>query len=166
VKPVLPGSPSPVSPIKPVIPGAVAPVTPVAPGAPLKPASAVPAVLAKGNDKTGTQAVKTPPPKETARITVKPSLPAARPAGAGNLVGVKPVVAAGAVAATAGALTPAAPATPAAVSAKKPDAVPIAGIPAFEEEKSTTLTTALAGALALMTWGTAGILIASYLRML
>jgi hypothetical protein len=166
VKPVVPGA---IAPVTPVVPGAVTPVKPIAPGAvaPLKPAASVPAVLPKGNDKTGTTAVKTPPPKETARITVKPSLPTARPAVA---AGVKPaVVVAGAAAATAAAATPAAKGTPVAtpaVAVKKADAVPIAGIPAFEEDKSTTLTTALAGALFLLTWGTAGILLASYFRML
>jgi methylthioribose-1-phosphate isomerase len=36
----------------------------------------------------------------------------------------------------------------------------------FQEEGSTVLTTALAGALALLTWGTAGVLIASYLALI
>ena len=109
--------------------------------------------MAKGNDKTGTQAVKTPPPKETARITVKPSLPTARPAGSAT-AGVKPAVAAGAVAATAAALTPAAPAAPAAVrqegrcrrGQESPTRCRSRAFPAFEEDKSTVLTTSLAGA--------------------
>jgi hypothetical protein len=160
VKPVVPGAPSPVKPVMPgaIVPVPIMPVKPIAPGSPLKPASAVPAVVAKSSDKTGTQAVKTPPPKETARITVKPSLPTARPAGVANIAGVKPAVVA------AGAAVPvvAAVATP----GKKVAAVPVAGIPAFEEEKSTTMTTAVAFALVLLTWGTAGILIASFYRML
>ena len=112
--------------------------------------------LPKASDKTGTtQAVKTPPPKETARITVKPSLPSTgpRPAVAGSPPSVKPAVAA---VAGAGAAVVAG-----AAVAKKPDVVPVAGIPAFNDEKSTTLTTVLAGVLALLTWSTAGILFAS-----
>ena len=155
----------PVTPVKPVVPGAPAAVVPVAPGAPLKPAAAIPAAVPKGNDKTGTTAVKTPPPKETARITVKPSLPTARPAGAA--VAVKPAVVAAGAAAAAGAVVAAGGAKPVAatpVSARKPDAVPIAGIPAFEEEKSTALTTGLAAALMVLTWLSALILAAGYLH--
>jgi hypothetical protein len=158
-----------------VVPGAVAPVTPVtpavpvAPGTPLKPAAAIPAAVSKGNEKTGTTAVKTPPPKETARITVKPSLPTARPAGAA----AKPVVAVAGAAAAAGAVVAAAGAKPVVatpgatpVAAKKADAVPIAGIPVYEEEKSTAITTGIAFTLMLLTWGTAGILAASYFHYL
>jgi methylthioribose-1-phosphate isomerase len=36
----------------------------------------------------------------------------------------------------------------------------------FHDEGSTTLTTALAGALALLTWGTAAVLILSYLAVI
>jgi hypothetical protein len=171
-KPVLPGAVVPVSAVKPVLPGAIAPVSPIKPvtpggivpvaQTPLKPAAAVPAVLPQGDKRTGTTAVKNAPPKETSRITVKPSLPAGRPAG--NLSAAKPVVA-GAMAAGAVA---AATATPSAtVTPKRADAPPVAIMPgAFDEERSTTLTTALAGVLAVLTWGTAGILVASYLRIL
>jgi hypothetical protein len=48
---------------------------------------------------------------------------------------------------------------PAAVSAG--GAVVAAPAVTYEEETSTTLTTALSGALALVTWGTAGVLFAS-----
>ena len=194
VKPVLPGAPAPVSAVKPVVPpgpaaqlkpgapamvtpvvpvSAVRPVTPgaVIPGAPLKPAAAVPVVQPEVSKKTGTAAVKTAPPKETARITVKPSLPTARPAG-GNLGGIKPVVAVGAAAAMAAAATPPATtpgavtpavATPAAVTAKKTDTVPVAPMPvAYTEERSTLVTTVLAGCLALLTWGIAGYLFTNY----
>jgi hypothetical protein len=41
-----------------------------------------------------------------------------------------------------------------------------AAAPHYEEEGSTMLTTVLAGALALLTWGTAGVLIASYLALI
>jgi hypothetical protein len=142
--------------VKPVLSGAVTP-TPPAPGAPLKPAATVPAPVAKSDSKTGTTAVKTPPPKETARITVKPSLPSAAP---------RPVVA-GAMAAGAGAAVVAAKAaTPATPVAKKSDAAPIAGIPVFDDERSTKVTTALAGALMVLTWGTAVVLFLSYKHMI
>ena len=44
-------------------------------------------------------------------------------------------------------------------------ATPAVAVPStqFQEEGSTTLTTALAGVLAVLTWGTAAVLIASYL---
>jgi hypothetical protein len=166
-KPVLPGAIAPVSPIKPVLPGAVAPISPIKPvtpgglvPVPLKPAAAVPVVLPQGDKRTGTTAVKNAPPKETARITVKPSLPNR---GTATPTAVKPVVAAGAVAAATVAATSAA-------SASKPKAAgtpPVAIMPgAFEEEKSTTLTTSLAGVMAVLTWGTAALLLASYLRVL
>jgi hypothetical protein len=59
-------------------------------------------------------------------------------------------------------------ATPGAtpVAAKKPDAVPVAGIPAFEDERSTKLTTGLAAALMVLTWTSALILAAGYLHYL
>jgi hypothetical protein len=57
---------------------------------------------------------------------------------------VKPAVAAG------GAVVPGVAAVPAAQ---------------FQEERSTTLTTVLAAVLAVVTWGTAGVLIASYLSL-
>jgi hypothetical protein len=160
----------------------------------LKPAASVPAPTPEANAKTGTTIVKSAPPKETARITVKPNLPVAAPVRAGNIPTAKPAVAPGTVpvaamaagaavaagaAAVAGAPKPVAkgtkPATtivktgttkvptpsvkPAAVAAG--GAVVAAPAVAYEEEASTTLTTALSAALALVTWGTAGVLFAS-----
>jgi hypothetical protein len=152
------------------------------------------------NSKTGTSIVKTAPPKETARITVKPNLPPTAVRAAGNFPLPKPApggaavpavaaAAAGAVGAATAAkavVKPAAVGVPKpAVSAKpgkpattivktggakvapaavKPAATPAAvATPAqFQEEGSTTLTTVLAGVLALLTWGTAIVLILSY----
>jgi hypothetical protein len=169
-KPVLPGAIAPVSPIKPVLPGAVAPVAPISPikpvtpagltPVPLKPAAAVPVVLPQGDKRTGTTAVKNAPPKETARITVKPSLPNR---GTATPTVAKPVVAAGAAAAA----TVAAAGVASAPKPKPAGTPPVAIMPgAFEEEKSTTLTTSLAGVMAVLTWGTAALLLASYLRVL
>jgi hypothetical protein len=192
VSPVRPISPvSPVSPVKPITPtGLAAATTPVAPpapgGIPLKPASSIPAGLSEANPKTGTTIVKSAPPKETARITVKPNLPAtARPAGnfptavkaaavavpaavAAAVVAAKPsgkpattVVKTSGVTAKTAVVKPMA--KPGAVSATS--AVPVAPL-VYQEEGSTTLTTALAAVLALLTWGTAGVLIASYLALI
>jgi hypothetical protein len=155
--------------------------------------AATPAKALEGNPKTGTSIVKSAPPKETARITVKPNLPVAvKPVGniptAKPTVGAVPVVAAAAGAAVAaGAVAMAAkpsvggkPATTivkgsgakVAVAAPKP-VVASAGTAAvpttsaqFQEEGSTTLTTALAGVLAALTWGTATVLILSYLAII
>jgi hypothetical protein len=157
---------------------------------PLKPAAALPGLAPIPNPKSGTTIVKSAPPKETARITVKPSLPptATKAAGAGNLPAAKPVagatvpVAAAAAGAVAGAAAVKAtapkaakpattivktPATPKVAAATiKPStagaSVPVAPLPAqYQDEASTTLTTALAGVLAVLTWGTAGVLFAS-----
>jgi len=160
----------------------------------------VPSPSPANNPKSGTTVVKSAPPKETARITVKPSLPGAgavRPAGGGNLPTVKPAAAvavaaaAGVVAGVAAAKTvpnpaakPAAtlpgtakPATVVAKSGAAPSATPSPSsakptakpaVPAtFQEEPtgSTLVTTILAGALAALTWGTAGILAASYFQL-
>jgi methylthioribose-1-phosphate isomerase len=58
----------------------------------------------------------------------------------------------------------------AAVKVVSGTAVPVPAMAAtstqFQEEGSTTLTTVLAGVLALLTWGTAGVLIASYLALI
>lgn len=150
---------------------------------PLKPVSTSPAVLPAQNPKTGTSVVKSAPPKETARITVKPSLPGAPVRAGANFpvakvaAGTVPVVAAAAAgAAVAAKPVSAKPATTiiksggttARATAFKPTAVtPTAATSTeFQEEGSTTLTTALAGVLAVLTWGTAGVLIASYLALI
>jgi len=158
---------------------------------PLKPVSSTPASISEpssktGTSKTGTSIVKAAPPKETARITVKPNLPAAAVRVAGNFPIAKP--AAGGLPVVAAAVAAKAVAKPAFASSKpattivktgaakvasatvKPAAKTAAPAPAvavtstqFQEEGSTTLTTVLAGVLAVLTWGTAGVLIASYL---
>jgi hypothetical protein len=158
----------------------------------MKPASAVPAPTGQQNPKSGTTIVKSAPPKETARITVKPNLPATAVKAGGNfptakpaVAGAAPVAAAAAVGAAAGAVAAKVAAKPAVgnkpattivkgstakvVAAPKPAAasasgtVPVPAMPAsYAEEGSTTLTTALAGVLAVATWGTAGLLFASY----
>jgi hypothetical protein len=145
--------------------------------------------MTEPNSKSGTTIVKSAPPKETARITVKPNLPPAAVRAVGNLPVAKPVAAgvaaagaavvakavvAKAVARPANAPKPAttivkSAATPTVVPATvKPGAasstVPVPAMPAqFQEEGSTMLTTVLAGVLAAMSWATAGILIASYM---
>jgi len=136
--------------------------------------ASTPAVPRDPNSKTGTSVVKSAPPKETARITVKPNLPTVAPrAGGGNLPGVgagaapaaKPVAATkpattivktGVQPARAAVVKPAVTAAPAVAAAPAP----------FQEEASTTLTTVLAALLALLTWGTAGVLIASYYQLI
>jgi hypothetical protein len=174
-----------VSPIKPVVP-VVTPVTlPTTAGAPpppgnipLKPAASVPASLPEGNAKTGTSVVKSAPPKETARITVKPNLPGAPARPAGNFpvakvaAGAVPVVAAGgAVAAKvskpATTIVKSGVTTPrASVVKSSPSPASAAPSTQFQEEGSTTLTTVLAGVLAGLTWGTAGVLLASYFALI
>jgi hypothetical protein len=154
----------------------------------MKPASTTPASASEPNSKTGTSVVKTAPPKETARITVKPNLPATAVRAAGNFpaakpaAGVVPVVAAAAVgAAVAAKAVGSKPATTivktGAPTARAASVKPVTGtaVPApavaatptqFQEEGSTTLTTALAGVLAILTWGTAGVLLASYFALI
>ena len=118
----------PVSPVKPVTPG-----TPPAPVAPLKPAALTPATpLAEPNAKTGTTVVKSAPPKETARITVKPNLPAATPVRASGAPTPRPVPGV-AVAAAAGAVAGAA-----ATEAIAPKAVAKGGKPATTIVKTGT----------------------------
>jgi hypothetical protein len=166
----------------------------------LKPVSSTPASTPGPNGKTGTSIVKSAPPKETARITVKPNLPpsAVRPGGnfpatkaAGGTVPIVVAAAGAAIAAKAGAKpAPGVPGGKPATTIVKAGGVtarvvmpkpgmataatgtPIAGAAApvvaetstqYAEEGSTLLTTALAGVLALLTWGTAAVLIASYL---
>jgi hypothetical protein len=159
---------------------------------PLRPVFSTPASIPQPGSKTGTSIVKTAPPKETARITVKPNLPAAAVRAPGNFPVAKPAAGAvPAVAAAAGAgaaVAAKAVAKPMAASTKpattivktgattaraaiaKPatsgtmaPAVAVTSTPFPQEEGSTTLTTVLAGLLAVLTWGTAGVLIASYL---
>jgi predicted RecA/RadA family phage recombinase len=164
----------------------VAPPSPV--NVPLKPVVSVPASAPEVNTKTGTSIVKTPPPKETARITVKPNLPTPAVRPVGNIPVAKPApvgmggavpVAAAAVAGAAIAPKPAGkPATtivkgvataprPAATVVKPTTAPAVATSPTqFQEEGSTTLTTVLAGLLAVLTWGTAGVLLASYYQLI
>jgi type IV secretory pathway TrbL component len=169
---------------------------------PLKPVSSTPASTSQPSSKTGTSVVKSAPPKETARITVKPNLPptSVRPGGnfpatkaAGGTVPIV-VAAAGAAIAAKAAAKPASSSTPAttivnagSVTARVVTAKPVQGnaipgkavpgtvapavaetetSPQFQQEESTTLTTVLAGVLALLTWGTAGVLIASYLALI
>jgi hypothetical protein len=171
-------------PVAPVAPGG-APILPP-PGAPLRPAAATPgAPPAALGSKSGTAVIKSAPPKETARITVKPSLPPAapvRPPGA-------PVEEAAAAGAAVGAAAAAAPKTvtkggkpattivktgttkftpPAtkATAAAAPGA-PVSNVPVetmtYEEAPSTVMTTSLAAVLALTTWGCFGWLLASYM---
>jgi hypothetical protein len=173
----------------------------------LKPAAAIPASVPEPGSKTGTSIVKSAPPKETARITVKPNLPQAAVRAGGNFPsaakpvpaapGAVPVAAAAAVGAAAGAAvaakavaakpvpsgkpattivkTAAAPkvasasvkAAPVAATATATSTAPaVATSTQFRDEESTTLTTALAAGLAVLTWGTAGVLIASYLALI
>jgi hypothetical protein len=155
----------------------------------MKPAAAIPAATGEVNPKSGTTIVKSAPPKETSRITVKPNQPTAAPRvsnipTAKPAAGAVPVVAAaaagavaGVVAAKAAAPKPSVGAKPATtivksgtakvVAAPKPVAsatVPVPAMPeSYQEKGSTTLTTLLAGGLAVLTWGTAGVLFASYL---
>jgi hypothetical protein len=168
---------------------------------PLKPAASIPAATSEPSSKSGTTIVKSAPPKETARITVKPNLPQAAVRAGGNfptakpvVAGATPVVAAAAVGAAVGAAAAAAPkpvAKPAASSKPATTIVKAAGAkvvatpakpmtataaspapatspiaPSYQDEPSTTLTTVLAGVLAVLTWGTAGVLIASYLALI
>jgi hypothetical protein len=159
--------------------------TPTSAPTPLKPAAATPAgAIPEANKKSGTTIVKSAPPKETARITVKPSLPGSPT--------VKPAGATPVKAATPGIATPAAATTPVNIpgAAPKPGAAPakaavVAGAPAVakpaaagtvkpvsaapvvlaeEGAESTMLTTCLAAGLMVLSWGTFGILIASYLN--
>jgi hypothetical protein len=160
------------------------PVTPSAP-TPLKPAAATPAGgISEANKKSGTTIVKSAPPKETARITVKPSLPgtpSVKPAGATPVKAATPGIATPA-AATTPVNVPGAPAKPVAAAGKaavvagapvaaKPAAAgtvkPVSATPAVlaeEGAESTLLTTCLAAGLFVLSWGTFGILIASYLN--
>jgi hypothetical protein len=156
-------------------------------GVPLKPASSTPAASPDPSSKSGTSIVKSAPPKETARITVKPNLPPTAVRAGGNFPTAKPVVGAvPVVAAAAGAAVvaktvakPTSASKPATTIVKtgttkaagptvKPTAAPamVATSTQFQEEGSTTLTTVLAGVLAVLTWGTAGVLIASYLALI
>ena len=93
----------------------------------MRPAAAVPAPIGEQNPKSGTTIVKSAPPKETARITVKPNLPATAVKAGGNFptakpaAGAVPVVAAAAAGAVAGAVAAkAATPTPKAAAAAKP----------------------------------------------
>jgi hypothetical protein len=144
--------------------------------------------------------VKSAPPKETARITVKPNLPATAVRAGGNFptakpaAGATPVAVAAAAGAVAGAVAAKAvakpsggskPATtivkagtgtakvvaaprPVAASTSASGGVPVPEMPAtqYQEEGSTMVTTVLAGVLAFVTWGTAGVLFASYFGMI
>jgi hypothetical protein len=162
---------------------------------PLKPVSATPAASAsEPSSKSGTTIVKSAPPKETARITVKPNLPASPVRAGGNFPtatpagGAVPAVATTAAATAVVGTAVAAKAVAKPVASSKPATtivkggaakvvatptvrstavpVPVMTSAQFHEEGSTTLTTVLAGVLALLTWGTAGVLIASYLALI
>jgi len=135
--------------------------------------SAIPGAPIPPSSKSGTTIVKSAPPKETARITVKPSLPGVKPVG--NVPSpVKPAVAAVAkpMAKAADAPKPATTIvkTPATTKVTAPTVKPAPGAPPvpamptqYQDEASTTLTTALAGVLAGSTWLTAAVLLASYM---
>jgi hypothetical protein len=131
-----------VSPIKPATPGQVTPVPP--------------------QGKTGTSAIKTAPPKETSRITVKPNLPtpaavrpnptpAVKPPGSGDAPVVRTAaVAVGAAAAVAAVKAESRP--------KAAGAPPVAAMAYSEPEGSSRHLTVAAGVAALVSWGVAGIL--------
>ena len=163
---------------------ATAVVTP-APGAvPMKPASSTPASATEPNSKSGTTIVKSAPPKETARITVKPNLPGSPVRAGSNFpvakpAGAVPVAVAAGAAVGAAVVAKAVGSKPATTIVKtgttkvtSPTVRSASGSSAgvsstqFQEEGSTTLTTALALALALLTWGTAGVLLASYFALI
>jgi hypothetical protein len=167
MKPIVPGAP-PVPPTTPAAPTTV--VTPVSPGnVPLKPVASTPALASEPNGKTGTSVIKSAPPKETARITVKPNLPPGAVRAGGNFpvakaaAGAVPVV--GAKPATTVVKTGTTKITAAAVKPTAARAV-ATGPVEFQEEQSTMLTTVLAAVLAVLTWGTAGILLASYYQLI
>jgi hypothetical protein len=115
----------------------------------------VPQAPAAVESKSGTSVIKAAPPKETARITVKPSLPTSSPARPGS--GTTPVVAAAAGAAAAVAAVKATEAKPAS---KPAAAVQPSNVVQYREESegSTLITTIAAGVLAVITWGTAALL--------
>jgi hypothetical protein len=155
VKPVTPGAISPISPVRPNVPGAVMPVTPGQ--SPLKPISATPPSPVEMDKKTGTAVIKNAPPKETARITVKPNLPSSAGGGVQPVAKVAVPVAAGAVIASAASVR-GGEKTPKSKAITVPMGAPTAGTIRYQEEEapgSTTLTTSLAAALAVMTWGIA-----------
>jgi hypothetical protein len=107
--------------------------------------------------KSGTSVIKAAPPKETSRITVKPSLPATAKTGTGpaSIPTVKPGVAVPVAAgAAAVAAVKAGEARPKAATAGAPITKPVV----YQESESTLLTTVAAGVLALLTWGTAAVL--------
>ncbi|HEY0257165.1 MAG TPA: hypothetical protein VGC39_06975, partial [Candidatus Methylacidiphilales bacterium] len=168
IKPVTPGAPgpiSPVSPIKPIVPGAIKPLSPGQ--SPPKPASATPAPAVPLDKKSGTAVIKNAPPKETARITVKSNIPSAvTPAGGvrPTVKAVAPVVAAAAAVGAAAATVKGAEPVKVKAASTVPVNAPATGSIRFEEPpvaESTTLTTGLAAALAVLTWGIAGFLFAS-----
>jgi hypothetical protein len=153
--PVKPGGPLPV---KPVVPGSVSPVKPLAPGT-VKPGS--PPLAPVEVSKSGTSVIKASPPKETARITVKPSLPGGTPTvkPAGNLSTVKPAGSMPVVATAAGAAAVAA-AKPGVKAAAPAATIPVAGVKpmVYQEDPNTLISTIAAGVGAVLTWGTAAIL--------
>jgi hypothetical protein len=158
----------PVTPVKPVM---AMPVTPGAP-TPMKPSAATLAPTPpEPTNKSGTSIVKSAPPKETARITIKPSLPAMGNVRTGtNIPTVKPAVAGAVVAAGAGAaaVVAGAKAGEPTAKAKTPAAQPaVPGLAPIQyddaNQGSTTVSTICAGVLALLTWSTAGILLYSYM---
>jgi hypothetical protein len=103
--------------------------------------------------KSGTTAIKTAPPKETARITVKPSLP-----GTARVTPAAPTVKPATPAVAGG--EPAVKAGTTAMKAAAPKAAGAVPVPAYipEEEKSTLVSTLAALGLMVVTWGTAAIL--------
>jgi len=132
---------------------------------PPKPAAATPLAPVPSSPKSGTSVIKSAPPKETARITVKPSLPVgSRPASSTTPVAPGPV----STAAKAGVAAVAVAGATAAVKAgeAKPKAAVAVAKPAAstttyqdtEPSGSSLLTTVAAGVLALVTWGTAALL--------
>jgi hypothetical protein len=131
----------------------------------MKPASVAGGPAAAESKKSGTAVVKNAPPKETARIAVKPNFGnkpvSAKPVGPAP--DTAPVAMAAGVAGVAAGVAAAGSKPKVAVAPAASGPVPVPAM-TYEEPVSTTLTTALAGVLALLTWSTAGLLFASYLH--
>jgi hypothetical protein len=187
VKPPTPVSAVPGS-VKPIPSAATTrPVEPLTPAPPKPSATTVISESPEASKKSGTSVIKAQPPKETARITVKPTLPgvagAPRPGAPGaTLPAVKPgaalaaaagagaAIGAGAAAAAAAkpktvtaAIKPNFPTTPTAAATPAPAPVKSAAPSAisFEEpEEGSPLMTGTAIALAVLTWVAAFVLIA------
>ncbi len=112
-----------------------------------------------GVSKSGTSVIKAAPPKETARITVKPSLPGTATPKPAAIPTVKPAAGAPVAAMAAGAAAGVA-AVKATEAKPKAAAAPVATKAiAYEEPAANTLfSTIAAGVCCLVTWGTAAVL--------